>query len=93
MQMLCEGEGRLMGGVKVRAGTLRLRSGARIPGIKERDLETEYSMGVEKEQMQEASAASGLSSAASGLPSAGLLSQHQPATISGLCLQHCFSHS
>ena len=37
--MLYEGEGRLMGGVKVRAGTLRLHSGARIPGIKEGDLE------------------------------------------------------
>ena len=89
-----------MGGVKVQAGTLRLHSGARIPGMKESDLETEHSMGAEKEQMQEASAASGLPSAASCLPSAasclpsaGLLSQHQAVTISGLCLRHCFSHS
>ena len=91
--MLYEGEGRLMGGVKVRAGTLKLHSGARIPGMKESDLETEHSMGAEKEQMQEASAASGLPSAASCLSSAGLLSQHQAVTISGLCLRHCFSHS
>lgn len=75
-----------MGGLKVRAGALRLHSGARVPGIKERALETEHSMGAEKEQMQEASAAP-------GLPSASLLSQHQPATLSGLWLQRCFSSS
>ena len=48
-----------MGGLKVRAGALRLHSGARVPGIKERALETEHSMGAEKEQTQEASAAPG----------------------------------
>ena len=60
-----------MEGVGVWPGTLRFHNGTRIPGVNERHLETEHSMGTGKEQMQAASTAS-------GLPSVSLLSQHQP---------------